>query len=204
MYPLVESLKLKDGVIQNLHYHQYRLDRSMEELFTAAENVDLRQVISIPENCKSGVFKVRVLYGQTIDKIEIKPYKYRSIQSLKVVTQESIDYHLKYTDRQILQNLYAQRANCDDIIIVKNGFVTDSFAANLLFFDGKRWFTPESPLLKGTKRQLFLDQGIIFEKEIREVDIKNFQQIGLINAMIDFSEMPVVVVERVFKRNDLI
>ena len=192
MYPLVESLKLKDGIIQNLHYHQERLDRSMEELFPTTEKVDLSQVISIPENCKSGVFKVRVLYGQTINKIEIKPYKYRSIQSLKVVTHESIDYHLKYTDRQILQNLYAQRANCDDIIIVKNGFVTDSFAANLLFFDGKRWFTPESPLLKGTKRQLLLDQGIILEKVIREEDIKSFQQIGLINAMIDFSEMPVV------------
>jgi len=198
MYPLVESLKLKDGVIQNLIYHQERLNRSMDELFPAAEKIDLIKVISIPEDCKSGIYKLRVLYGPTIDKIEIKPYLSRSIQSLKVVTHRSIDYHLKYNDRQILTNLYAQRANCDDIIIVKNGFVTDSFAGNLLFSDGKRWFTPSTPLLKGTKRQLLLDQGIIFEKEIKEDDMKNYLQIGLINAMIDFEEMPIVSVERVF------
>ena len=198
MYPLVESLKLKDGVIQNLHYHQGRLNRSMDELFPTAEKIDLRQVISIPETYKSGVYKVRVLYGQTIDKIEIEPYEYRTIQSLKVVNHQSIDYHLKYTDREILQELYAQRANCDDIIIVKNGFVTDSFAGNLLFFDGKSWFTPATPLLKGTKRQLLLDQGIIFENEIREEDIKGYQQIGLINAMIDFEEMPVVSMHEIY------
>lgn len=203
MYPLVESLKLKDGVIQNLHYHQDRLNRSMDELFPNAEKIDLLQKITIPDKCKSGIYKLRVVYGQTIFKIEIEPYHYRSIQSLKIVTHENIDYHLKFTDRQILQDLYAQRAKCDDIIIVKNGFVSDSFAGNLLFFDGNRWFTPATPLLKGTKRQLLLDQGIIFEKEIREEDIKNFQQIGLINAMIDFDEMPVMSVERIFKQNDL-
>jgi 4-amino-4-deoxychorismate lyase len=198
MYPLVESLKLKNGVIRNLNYHQSRLNRSMDELFPTAEKIDLMKSISIPENCNSEIFKVRVLYGQTIGKIEIEPYIFRSIKSLKVVRHESIDYHLKYTDRQILQELYAQRADCDDIIIVKNGLVTDSFAANLLFFDGKKWVTPTTPLLKGTKRQFLLDEGIIVEKEIRQEDIRNYQKVGLINAMIDFEEMPEVMAERVF------
>lgn len=199
MYPLVESLKLKDGMIRNLNYHQNRLNRSMSELFPTAEKIDLMQEISIPENCKSGIFKVRVLYGQTIDKIEIEPYIFRSIKSLKVVHHESVYYHLKYTDRQILQELFAQRGDCDDIIIVKNGLVTDSFAANLLFFDGKKWVTPTTPLLKGTKRKFLLDEGIIVEKEIREADIRSYQKVGLINAMIDFEEMPVVPIEGIFE-----
>ena len=159
MSPLLESLKLKDGIIQNLNYHQDRLNRSMEELFPTARKIDLAKEISIPENCKSGIFKIRVLYGQTIEKIEIEPYVFRSIESFKVVHHESIDYHLKYTDRQILQELFAKHGDCDDIIIVRNGLVTDSFAANLLFSDGEKWFTPESPLLKGTKRQLLIDSG---------------------------------------------
>ena len=198
MYPLVESIKLKDGVIQNLEFHQSRLNRSMDELFPGAQKIDLLQAISIPEDCKSGTFKIRILYLDTVQKIEIEPYQYRSIQSLKVVYHESIDYHLKCTDRQLLDELFAQRGDCDDIIIVKNGLVTDSFATNLLFFDGHRWFTPSTSLLKGTKRQLLLDQGMIAEKEIREEEIRNYQQIGLINAMIEFEEMPVVAVERVF------
>jgi len=197
MCPLVESLKLKDGVLQNLEYHQTRMNRSMNELFPDAEKIDLAKAITIPKNCKSGVFKVRVVYGSGIEKIEIEPYIFRTIQSLKVVHHANIDYHLKYTNRQILQQLFAQREFCDDIIIIKNGFVTDSFAANLLFFDGKKWFTPTTPLLKGTKRQLLIDRGIISEKEIREEDISGFQKVGLINAMIDFDEMPVVEVEKI-------
>lgn len=198
MSPLLESLKLKDGIIQNLNCHQYRLNCSMDELFPDTQKIDLAKEIPIPENRKSGIFKIRVLYGQTIEKIEIEPYVFRSIQSLKVVQHESIDYHLKYTDRQILQELFAKRGDCDDIIIVKNGLVTDSFAANLLFFDGEKWLTPASPLLKGTKRQLLIDEGIISEKEIREADIRSYRKVGLINAMIDFEEMQEVPVEKVF------
>ena len=195
---LVESLKLKNGVVQNLEYHQARLNRAMNELFPDAEKIDLAKAIIIPESCIFGVFKVRILYGSAFGNIEIEPYVARMIQSLKVVHQESVDYHLKYTDRQILKQLFAQREDCDDIIIVKNGLATDSFAANLLFFDGKTWFTPTTPLLKGTKRQLLLDRGIISEKEIREEDIFGFQKVGLINAMIDFEEKPEVVIESIY------
>ncbi|MBA4409052.1 MAG: aminotransferase class IV family protein [Bacteroidota bacterium] len=197
MSPLVESLKLKDGFIQNLEYHQNRMDQAMTELFPELAKIDLSKEISIPESCNSGLFKVRVLYGPAIEKIEFEPYRFRIIQSLKVVRHESIDYHLKYSGRRILQELFAQRGNCDDIIIIKNGFVSDSFTANLLFFDGKKWFTPETPLLKGTKRQFLLDQGIISEREIKEEDIPGFEKVGLINALIDFEEMPVIVMDQI-------
>jgi 4-amino-4-deoxychorismate lyase len=197
MCQLVESLKLKDGVIQNLEYHQNRMNRSMTELFPDAEKIELAKAITIPQNCKSGIYKVRVVYGSGIEKIEIEPYSFRIIKSLKVVHHESIDYHLKYIDRQILQQLFAQRESCDDIIIIKEGFVTDSFVANLLFFDGEKWITPTTPLLKGTKRQLLLDQGIISEREIREEDIRSYQKVGLINALIDLEEMPVINIDRI-------
>ena len=71
MCQLVESLKLKDGILQNLAYHQSRMNRSMNELFLDAEKIDLAKAITIPENCKSGVYKVRVVYESGIEKIEI-------------------------------------------------------------------------------------------------------------------------------------
>lgn len=197
MSPLVESIKLKDGKLFNLGYHQNRMNGALAELFPEAVAINLATVISIPERCLSGIFKVRVLYGPSVDAIEIEPYHFRTIQSLKVVHHESIDYHLKYTDRQILQQLYAQRGDCDDIIIIKNGLVTDAFAANLIFFDGQKWFTPNSPLLKGTQRQYLLEQGVISEIEIKESDIPAFQKVGLINAMVSFEDMPVIPVEKI-------
>ena len=199
MYPLVESLRIKDGIIVNLPYHNQRLNRSKAELYPGSPEIELATLISVPGNCLQGTFKVRVLYDQLVREIEISPYQFRPINSLKIVHHESIDYHIKYTNRQILQELFARRGDCDDIIIVKNGMVSDSYTANLLFFDGDNWFTPTTPLLKGTKRQFLLDQGTISEKEIREEDIRNFRKVGLINAMIDFEEMPEVPVERVFE-----
>lgn len=198
MYPLVESIKLKDGVIANLECHQQRMDRSRSELFPGSGRIVLAELISIPEHCLSGTFKVRVVYGETLCRVDFEPYTMRRVESLKVVSHPGIDYHLKYTDREILQQLFAQRENCDDIIIVKNGLVTDSFAANLLFFDGRKWMTPANPLLKGTKRQLLLDQGIITEKSIRAEDLSGFKCAGLINAMIDFNEMPVIAAEKIY------
>lgn len=198
MCQLVESIKLKDGNFLNLEYHQNRMNRSMVEWYPEAAVIPLASAISVPADCASGVYKVRVLYRETIEKIEITPYLFRSVKSLKIVHHETIDYHLKYTDRQILQELYARRGICDDIIIVKNGLVTDSFAANLLFFDGKKWITPTTPLLKGTQRQFLLDRGIISEQEIREDEVKTYQKVGLINAMIDFDEMPVISIEKIF------
>jgi len=197
MCPLVETIKLKDGELFNLQYHKKRMNGALAELFPKAGEIDLQSMISIPEDCLSGLFKVRVLYGSTIEKIEFEPYSFRTIQSLKVVHHNRIDYHLKYTNRQILQDLFAQRGNCDDIIIVKNGFVTDAFAANLVFFDGQKWVTPTTPLLKGIQRQFMLDQGIVSEQEIGEDDIPAFQKVGLVNAMISFEDMPVIGIEKI-------
>lgn len=198
MSPLVESIKLQNGKLFNLGYHQNRMNDALAELFPEARAIELTKVISIPENCSSGIFKVRVLYGPIVEAIEIDPYQFRTIQSLKVVHHESIDYHLKYTDRQILQELFAKRGDADDIIIVKDGFVTDSFAANLIFFDGQKWVTPNTPLLKGTQRQYLLGQGIISEREISIQDIPAFQKVGLINAMVSFEDMPVIPVEKIY------
>ena len=198
MSPLVETIKLKDGKLYNLSFHQTRMNVALAELFPHSAGIDLATEIHVLENYRSGLFKVRVLYGPTVEAVEIEPYHFRTIQSLKVVHHKSIDYHLKYTDRQILQQLFAQRTYADDIIIIKNGLVTDAFAANLLFFDGQKWLTPNTPLLKGTQRQYLLEQGIISEMEIRESDISSFQKVGLINAMVSFEDMPVIPVEKIF------
>ncbi len=199
MYQLLESIRLKDGIPENLEYHQARMNRSMAELYPAAKKILLSEAIHVPFDFSAGLYKIRILYRAEIEKTEIEPYHIRSIQSLNIVRHETIDYHLKYTDRQILQQLFAMRGECDDIIIVKDGFVTDAFAANLVFFDGTKWATPTTPLLRGTRRQGLIDQGIISEQIIREEDIFSFQQVGLINAMVGFEEMPVVPIEKIFK-----
>ena len=77
----------------------------------------------------------------------------------------------------------------EDIIIVKNGFVTDSSFSNLIFFDGKEWYTPSTPLLKGTTRARLLNEKKITERVIKIEDIKNYKSISLINAFNEIGDI---------------
>ena len=77
------------------------------------------------------------------------------------------------TARQSI-GLYDLRNDCDDILIVKRGMVTDSSYANIVFRRGKRWYTPWSALLKGTMRLNLLERNKIYEEEIRVEDLRIF------------------------------
>jgi 4-amino-4-deoxychorismate lyase len=186
---LLETIKVENGKPENLQWHNRRFNKARKELFSLPEQ-DLQEVIVIPENCRTGLFRCRVLYSTTIDKIEFIPHQAREIRSLQVVRHDSIDYRYKYADRSELQVLYNQRGQADEIIIIKEGLVTDCFIGNLVFFDGQQWLTPDQPLLKGTQRQKLLAEGQIHEARITENDLLRFEEIGLINVFFDLNNMP--------------
>jgi 4-amino-4-deoxychorismate lyase len=112
------------------------------------------------------------------------------------VEHDRISYELKYKDRTKLDKLFSQREDCDDILIVKKGNITDSSAANVIFRKGKTWYTPWSALLKGTMRQNLIDHNKIQTEEIQLADIKSFESCKLINAMLEF-DAPEIDVSRI-------
>ncbi|NJK94632.1 MAG: hypothetical protein HC905_06655 [Bacteroidales bacterium] len=62
----------------------------------------------------------------------------------------------------------------EDFIYIRNGKITDTSYANLVFSDGIKLFTPANTLLEGTKRALYLKQGKIQEEEISVKDLRRF------------------------------
>jgi len=188
MCRLLETIKFKNGKLFNRPYHEVRMNRSRRELFGTADKIDLSQV-PIPEGLlKNQVYKCRIVYSHTIEDVTFTEYHPKEIRSLQMVRDNHIEYSYKYQDRQRLKNLKSQAAGADEIIIIKNGLVTDATYANLVFFDGGRWITPSTPLLKGTKRAFYLDQGIIHEAPIRESEVFDFQKVCLVNAMLDIED----------------
>ncbi len=185
---LVESICLENGKLKNISYHNKRFNLSRKNLFGIDEKVDLNNIIKIPEDIDSSVYKVRVIYSRKIEKIEFEKYVFRKRETLRVIFSDDIDYSYKYLDREKLEELFKLRKECDDILIVKNKHVTDTFASNIIFFDGNKYLTPAYPLLKGTKRQFLIDNGAILEDEILVKDLKHFKGFKLINAMLDFDE----------------
>jgi 4-amino-4-deoxychorismate lyase len=112
------------------------------------------------------------------------------------LVHSDIDYNLKYADRSALEALKAERPDADDVLIVKNGYVTDTTIANIAFFDGERWLTPATPLLEGTTRARLIDEGVLTPAPIRYDAIDHFKSVALFNALQGFVKMKHVTILR--------
>lgn len=197
MYQLVETIKCKDGKLFNLRYHQSRFNLTRRALLNSKDEIKLEKSIKIPEECSTGLFRCRVIYGEKIEKIEFQPHRYRKVNSLKLIEDNEMDYPFKFSNREKLNLLFEQRGTCDDILIVKNGFITDSFIANVVFFDGRKWWTPDTPLLPGTQRARLIHEKQIFVCPVTPDDLPKYTKAGLINAMQDFETMPVISISNI-------
>jgi len=194
---LLETIKCKDGKLYNLEFHQARFDMARKDYFSCSNKINLAEFIQIPVEFLIGLFRCRVIYSDEVEKIEFLPHQIKKVESLKLVEDNEIDYKFKYLDRDKLNQLYEQREGCDDVLIVKNGCISDSFTANPIFFDGERWWTPNSPLLAGTQRAYLISEGIISVCKITPSDIDEYTKVGLINALQDFEDMPIIDVKNI-------
>ncbi len=179
---LLETIRIEGGKIHNLGYHQQRCNKSRQILFDSHEILDLASCIDAP---KTGVYRCRILYAERLHSIEYIPYSPKEIDSLKIVSSD-IEYSLKYANRDALNALLESNKDVDDVIIEKEGYLTDTTISNIAFFDGEHWVTPAKPLLEGTMRAKLLDEGFLQLKEIKKEDLQNYSQVALMNAMIGF------------------
>jgi 4-amino-4-deoxychorismate lyase len=188
MCRFIETIKIEKRSVFNLDYHQERMNRTIAHFFPDADVPALGEIIKIPGWIDESLFKCRIVYGVKIEKIEFEKYTPQTINTLKVVMDDEIDYSFKFAGRSRIQQLLNKKGNCDDVLIVSNHRITDTSYCNILFFDGNRWITPEFPLLHGTCRQRLLDNGRITAQKINLPDLQAFSKFMLINAMLDFDE----------------
>ncbi len=179
---LVETMRVENSSLCHVFYHNQRMNQSRKILFGAAENIDLEKCITV---IPAGTHKCRVLYRAGIEAVHFLPPLKKERRSFRFIKGE-VDYSFKYADRGAIDDLFARRGSADDIIIIRDGLVTDASSSNLAFFDGKNWITPAAPLLEGTTRQRLIDQGLIKTGKITPAQAASCKGIALMNAMIDF------------------
>lgn len=191
MCQFVETIREVDGMVQALSFHQDRMERTMKHFFPNLSVPQLSDELRSRHE-ERGVCKCRVTYGRHgIENVEYLPYAVRMVRTLRLITNDSIIYEYKSTDRSMLARLAALRNDCDEILIVRHGLLTDTSYSNIALFDGKQWFTPRKPLLYGTMRQRLIADKRLIERDIHPNDITNFQTISLINAMLDLERVTV-------------
>ena len=183
-----EAIKVLDGVFYNLPLHETRMNRTARHFFGYNLPLDLTSEM-IPPEFRTGLVKCRVVYGADgVASVEFTPYTFRKIETFAIVHDDTIDYTYKSTDRSRLNGMLVD-SGCDEIVIVKNGLVTDASSSNIVLEDSKGGlYTPSTPLLVGTKREYLLCMGIIRERDISPEDLFAAAKIRLINAMIDLED----------------
>jgi len=185
-------MKLENRQIQHIEWHNKRFNEARRQLFGMGDELDLRQIVSIPVSLQNVVYKCRLLYREKVEEIQFQIYNPRNVRVLQLLNDDEIDYAYKYEDRSAFDRLLAKKGDADDILIVKNGCITDTSYSNIAFFDGKRWWTPDTFLLNGTQRQRLIAEGVITVAPITPSDLGCFSQAKPINALLDFKMTPVV------------
>lgn len=190
MCQIVESIRIENKTLQNIDLHNNRFLSARKQLFGQSDFIEIEKYINIPDTLSDKRYKCRLTYDGKTLAYTIKPYTQRVIRSLRLVHDDEINYSVKTNQRHQLDRAYEQREGCDDIIIVKNGCLSDTWAANIILYYDEQWYTSTTPLLKGIQREYLLRSGRIKEIKIREHDLWRFSKIKLINAMIDFERAP--------------
>lgn len=193
MCQYIETIQCKDGQLLNIKYHNQRMNFTRKDQLNSNQEIYLEKQIDT-SNCSTGTYKIRVIYEDKIQNIEFQPYTKKLIHSLKIVhALDSLSYAFKYADRSQLDNLVKQKDCYDEILIVKSLQVTDTSYTNVVFFDGKNYFTPSASLLRGTKREKLLSEKTIQEREIFVHEIANYREVHLINSMLDLGDITLPV-----------
>ncbi|MFL2600103.1 MAG: aminotransferase class IV [Flavobacteriaceae bacterium] len=188
MFPLFESIRIENGKIFLTEFHQKRINKTFDKLYKKENPWELKQIfskINVPQN---GLYKMKFNYSEKKYKIEFKKYLLKKIAKIKCYEINDFTYSFKFSDRRKIEYFYTKKLDCQDILMIKNGYLTDTSYCNIILFDGFSWFTPEKPLLEGVQREKLLESKMISKTKIKLNEINDFKQFRLINAMIKFED----------------
>lgn len=125
--------------------------------------------------------------GDLID-CSLFSYKTQKLKNFKILKSD-VNYERKFLDRSALDEIFAKRGANDDVLIEKNGILTDTTIANIAILQNDIWITPKNHLLKGTIRQRLLNNSFLIERNFGIKELLSAQSFAILNAMIDFLEI---------------
>ncbi|AGO15424.1 aminotransferase class IV family protein [Glaesserella parasuis] len=198
-YPLFETVAIIDGKIQNIFYHQQRMNNAFIYYFKHENSFELLDIIKVPEAYQKGLVRCRIDYNTKEYQVQFFHYIPKAIKNFQCVYVENFDYQFKYTDRVELDKL--KQTAGDEIILVNNGFISDCSIGNLLFLKQGKWYSPNHYLLKGTQLSYLLDEQKISLIDIPVEALFDYEQIMVINALNPFDLQRAVPItsDRIFR-----
>jgi len=197
MLQLIETICFENGIFHRIPLHQERMTRARSHFFNCADTISLAAVLEIPEILKKQKVKCRISYSRTIDEIEYEIYVPKEIQKIQCVYDDSAWYDHKLKNRDALLLLLDKRGTAEEVLIVRNGYITDTSYANVVLRKENKWYTPDIPLLPGTRRTHYLQNGILSEAQIKPSELCQYDELRLINAMLSMEESATIPIDHI-------
>lgn len=184
MYPLFETIFISQGRPMFANYHWERMKHSAESLWGIRLSFGPGALLALPFTPEyNKVYRCRMEYDTENCFMRMEEYHYHPIRTLQLVEAGTMDYPFKFTDRRMIEERYARRGTCHDILIVRDGMITDTSTANIVFRKEGKLYTPSAPLLRGTARARLLNKGKINEISISVDELGRYSGFTLINAL---------------------
>lgn len=183
----IETICIKDGHVVNPDGHRLRMHETATHFgFLSPELPDLTAIV--PKHLRTGITKCRILYSHEIHGIGFEAYRLKRIESFIPIEAGNLDYAFKYADRSMLEYKGENKKEQDEIIFLRDGFLTDTSFSNIVLRKGKKFVTPEKFLLNGTQRRYLLKSGAIKEESVHIKQLKEYDELILINAMMGLED----------------
>ena len=183
---LFESIRVDNGQIPLLNFHQERVDLSYSTVFKKVNTYNLQECIE-PFLKKEGTQKCRFIYDDKKYRIEIIDYHLiepKRIGWLKI--DPNFTYPFKYYDRSFFTRIKDSYSGFNEILLVKNDMITDSTYCNLIVYAKDNWIIPQTCLLNGVERTRIISEYNFAIEPITIDEFLSAKEYKLINAMRPF------------------
>ncbi len=178
-YTCFETIKVKDGKLLNLTYHQKRVNYT-RSFFGFKDILELKEdTFNLPQY---GEFRLRIDYAKEIKNFQYAILRDRYFENFRIVNSD-IEYEFKYSNRD---KINALKVDDSEIIVVKDELIRDTSIANIALYIDDVWLTPRTPLLKGTTRARLLENGFLKSADLVVDDLEKAKNFAIMNALIDF------------------
>jgi 4-amino-4-deoxychorismate lyase len=187
MSQFFESIRVKDGIAEQLGFHQLRVNRTLKAFDASNHSIELASIVQQLVLPADSLFKLKISYDLNGNyQSAFTPYQYKQIQNFALVDIKEQSYDYKFSNRDWINEALIQSGK-DEIMMHDGGLIKDCSYTNIVFYDGVNWYTPAVPLLEGTQRAKLIEEGIIQPKALYVQDIPNFKKFKCINAMLDWN-----------------
>ncbi|GAA0466713.1 aminodeoxychorismate synthase component I [Alkalibacillus silvisoli] len=189
-FKLLESMLLKDGVIDLEQEHMNRLTKSANYFNINLNDHPLKETFKAIKAYHQGEYKVRLLVDEEGDiqyelqDISNRPESLKIALALDPIKKENAFLYHKTTNRDVYNKRV--RDDVDETLLWnEEGMITEFTTGNFAYLLEGKWYTPpvRDGLLPGTFREKLLSEKQISERSLAKDELTSVWELAFFNSV---------------------